>query len=618
MAEKDDPDSDEAVPAAGEAGDTAVADPGRDRAPKTAWIVGILAMLVTAVLIGFIATGLRMPAHATVGGVDVSGLPPAEAKAKVDRALRPRASNVITLVHEQQAFPIAPAAAGLSVDVEESVRRAGGHHSLNPLRFVQLFAGQVSVPLVVSADEQRLGAAIASIAAVVDKPAVEPLITFVDETPQVQAPQDGRIVDQEAAATAVRSAYLTQDQVDLPIRHSSPTVGQREVDAAMKHIVEPALSGPVAVLIGDQVAELPVSAYAPALSVQVTDGELRPHLDVNLLAKPLTDATTGIAQTAVDATVTVKNGKPVVVPAKPGVGLQPAEMAVKLIPAIIARGEQRSVRVESQIVQPNFTTEDARALNITEKISDFVSYFHYAPYRNHNQSRAAELVNGTVLKPGELFSMNNTVGERSAANGFVKGIVIGDGGVFAENWGGGVSQVATTVYNAAFFAGLEDVEHHPHTFYLPRYPAGREATLWYGNLDLRFRNTLASGVLIRAWVVKGSPTERGEMHVQMWGTKEWDIASKVSDKYNVREPHTRYDPSAECVRQQPSEGYDIDVTREFRRPGSDVVEKTDQTHVSYIAGDKVICGPPSTPVAPLGAQQVVPPVVATAVPPVLR
>lgn len=584
--------------------DTEGAGPGSDEKTSSVllWALGIVGAVAVAALIGFIATGLRMPAHATVGGVDVSGLSPEAAKAKVDQALRPRASDLITVAHGSQEFPIFPSGAGLSVNVEQSVEQAGGQPSLNPVRFARLFVGQVTVPLVVSADEERLGSAISSIAAVVDKPAVEPLITFEGTTPKVRPPEDGQVVDQAAAADRIRAAYLIKDRVELPIRRSAPTVGQRGLNAAMKQIVEPAISGPVTVRIGDQSVELPVSAYAPALSVRVVGVALRPHLDVNQLAQPLTDATTGIAQTAVDATVAIRNGKPVVVPAKPGVGLQPAEMAVKLVPAILAKGARRSVTVESKIVQPNFTTEEAKALNITEKISDFVSYFHYAPYRNHNQSRAAELVNGTLLKPGETFSMNDTVGERSEDNGFVRGIVIGDGGVFAENWGGGVSQVATTVYNAAFFAGLEDVEHHPHTFYLPRYPEGREATLWYGNLDLRFRNTLASGVLIRSWVVKGSPTRRGEMHVQMWGTTEWDVSSKLSDRYNVREPRTRYDPSEECVRQQPSEGFDVDVTREFRRPGSDVVEKTDQTHVSYIAGDEVICddppGPPTPPVPP--------------------
>jgi vancomycin resistance protein YoaR len=574
----------------------AAPDSGRSVMP---WLIALaLVAAGVAAVIAFVATGLRMRAHATVGGVDVSGLTPETAEAKVDAALRPHANDLIVLTHAGRDFPIYPAGAGLTVDVEQSVRQAGGFHSLNPVRFARLFFGRTSVPLVVSADEDRLASAIRPISAVVDTPAVEPLVTFNGTTPKVRAPQPGVVIDQEGTIDAIREAYLREDRVPLRVRKSQPVVGQRGLNAAMRQIVEPALSGPVTVKIGDQSAELPVSAYAPALSVRVVGVALRPHLDVNLLAKPLTDATTGIAETAVDATVTIKNGKPVVVPDKPGVGLQPHEMAQKLIPAILAKGAARSVTVESKIARANFTTEDAKALNIKEKISEFVTYFHYARYRNHNQSRAAELVNGTILKPGDTFSLNDTLGERSAENGFVKGIVIGDTGVFTENFGGGVSQVATTVYNAAFFAGLEDLEHHPHTFYIPRYPVGREATVWYGVLDLRFRNTLANGILIRAWVVKGTPTKRGEMHVQMWGTKEWDIDSKISKKFNEREPGIRYDPSEECIAQQPSEGFEVDVTRTFRRPGSTDVVKTDQSRASYVPGDEVICEEPPAPATP--------------------
>ena len=111
-----------------------------------------------------------------------------------------------------------------------------------------------------------------------------------------------------------------------------------------------------------------------------------------------------------------------------------------------------------------------------EKVSDFVTYFPYAEYRNINQGRAAELIDGTLVRPGETFSFNGTVGERTEENGFTTGFIISNG-VFAEELGGGVSQVVTTTYNAAFFAGMDDVTHTPHSFYIDRYPLGREATV---------------------------------------------------------------------------------------------------------------------------------------------
>lgn len=562
---------------------------------RDTWALVGLGLFAAFMLVGFVATGLRMPAHATVGGIDVSGLTPDQARMTVERELGGRTQEPLTVVAGDRRMTLDPVRAGLGVDVDASVRAAGGFHSVNPVRMVRLLFGDEHAPLVVRAHTKELEAAIADVAETVDEPPVEPLVTFDGTDPQVRKPEAGRVVDQEAAAAALRSAYLVKDEVEIPLKTAKPAVGQRRLDIAMKRIVEPAISGPVTVRVGDQRISLPVSAYTPALSVRVVGVALRPHLDVDKLREPLTSATTGLAKDAVDATVAIDHGKPVIVPAKPGVGLRPDEMAVKLIPAITQTGAARSVTVESKVVPPKFTTDDAKKLNITQKVSEFVTYFPYARYRNVNQARAAELINGTIVKPGDTFSMNDTVGERDEDNGFVKGIVIGEGAVYQEQYGGGVSQVATTMYNAAFFAGLEDVEHHPHLFYIGRYPLGREATLWYGQLDLRFKNTLDSGLLIHTWVVPGTTTRRGEMHVEMWGTKKWDIEAEASDEYNDRKPTTRYDDTDTCIKQPATDGFDIDITRKFRELGSDKVDKTDSTHVSYAPSDKVVCGPAPTP-----------------------
>ncbi len=130
-------------------------------------------------------------------------------------------------------------------------------------------------------------------------------------------------------------------------------------------------------------------------------------------------------------------------------------------------------------------------------MSTFTTNFPHADYRNVNLGRAAELISGTVLKPGETFSLNDTVGERTAENGFTKGFIISNG-IFKEDFGGGVSQMATTLFNTMFFAGLEDVEHKPHSFYIDRYPVGREATVVWGALDLKFKNDTDHGILIDA------------------------------------------------------------------------------------------------------------------------
>ena len=113
-----------------------------------------------------------------------------------------------------------------------------------------------------------------------------------------------------------------------------------------------------------------------------------------------------------------------------------------------------------------------------------------------------------MLAPGDTFSMNGIVGERTGENGFTEGFIIADG-VFKEDLGGGVSQLATTLFNAMFFAGLKDVEHRPHSFYIDRYPVGREATVVWGALDLRFQNDTPYGVLVDTSTTPSTPRQPG-------------------------------------------------------------------------------------------------------------
>jgi vancomycin resistance protein YoaR len=161
--------------------------------------------------------------------------------------------------------------------------------------------------------------------------------------------------------------------------------------------------------------------------------------------------------------------------------------------------------------------------------------------------------------------------------------------VFREELGGGVSQVATTMYNAGFFGGMDDTEHHPHAFYISRYPAGREATVYFGSLDLRWKNPTDYGVLVRSYVRKSTPSSPGQMHVELWSTKVWDkIESSSSPRRNARTPGTQYDDTDRCVPQAPVAGFDIDITRTFYKDGK--VAKTEKDTATYQAADRVVCG----------------------------
>lgn len=558
-------------------------------------VAGVALLLGALYVAGYYLTGDRVPAGTTVSGIDVGGLYKTAAAAKLQDGLDEPANMPLTLIAKDRTLDLVPEQAGLSVDIEETVRKAGAGRSWNPIRMIDILTGSdEDIEPVVSVDDEALTAEVAALAVELDKEPAEPAVTFNRKgRVQVVRPEVGSKLDQAAASDAIRDAYLkTSDQpVQLPVTELKPKIDDTELDAVLRDVARPAVSAPVQLKLPGHTARLLVRDYARALTLTPKGDTMVLGLDETKFVSALARVIDRVGAEPKDATVALQGGQPVVVPAEPGVTLDAQKVAEAVLPVLTKSGAARSATVGATVVQAEFTTRDAEALKITEMVSEFTTYFPYAEYRNVNQGRAAQLINGTVVKPGETFSFNETVGERTRANGFTKGFIISNG-VFAEDLGGGVSQVVTTTYNTSFFAGMTDIEHTPHSFYIDRYPLGREATVAWPSVDLKFRNDTPYGVLIEAWVVPSTPSSSGEMHVRMWSTKYWDIEAGVSDRRNFTSPDTRYDPTNTCVATTGYGGFDVDVYRTFRRVGSSELDHKETQHVRYIPADTVICTAP--------------------------
>jgi vancomycin resistance protein YoaR len=353
------------------------------------------------------------------------------------------------------------------------------------------------------------------------------------------------------------------------------------------------MSAPVTFRFGGSEVVLKPRRYARALLLVPDGGALVPQLRSNRLAKQLSGLVSANGAEPVDAQVRLLAGKPRVIPAKPGVSFDQAKVDAAFLDLVVRPEGERVMEVPAEVVAADFTTEEARALRIREEVSSFTTYYPHADYRNVNIGRAAELVDGTVVAPGETFSLNATVGERTAENGFTQGFVISNG-IFKEDFGGGVSQMATTMFNAAFFAGMTDVEHKPHSFYIDRYPVGREATVAWPTVDLRWRNDTPYGVLVHARVTPSTSASQGVVTVRFFSTKYWDITTKTGSRYNFTSPATRTLDTEDCYPNTGYGGFDIDIWRYWRRVGSEELVRTEWMHTTYIPSDTVICKPPGS------------------------
>lgn len=566
-----------------------------DRRVITLLLAGLLVLFGGLYVAGYLVTSDKVPRGTTVAGVDIGGLRPAGAITTLEDGLAPRVAEPIVVAADGRRASLRPARAGLAVDYAASVEQAGGGRSWNPGRMWDYFTGGDDFEPVLDVDEAALGAAIDRFAKKVDEQPVEGGIAFTRGTARMSLPEPGQQVDRDAAADAVVSAFpgdgASDGAVQLAVTEVPAEVSEAEVRAAMDEFANPAMSAPVTLVLGEERVVVRPQAYSRALSMEAEDGSLVPQVDPEQLMRAIRPAMKTVALSPRPATVRLVNGEPTVIPGRNGVTFDPDEVADAFPELVVARGENRTLEVETQVDRPDFTTKDAQKLQIKEVVSSFTTYYPHADYRNVNLGRAAELVSGTVLKPGETFSLNDTVGERTAENGFAEGFIISDG-VYKEDFGGGVSQVATTLFNAMFFAGLEDVEHKPHSFYIDRYPIGREATVAWGAVDLRFKNDTPYGVLIEAWINPSSSSSSGEMTVRFWSTKHWDITAGVSGRYNLTEEETRYITDDECVPHAGYGGFDIDVYRYFRKPGSSELVRTETFHTTYTPSDSVVCGPP--------------------------
>lgn len=588
-------------PAEAEAVDPISADPGgsvrwrRRGVIIPAAVVGGLLLLYG---VAFLIAGGGLARNATVLGVEVGGLAPAEAEARLAAELPARVDEPIDVeVPDGSTFSVVPSEAGLSVDYSATVTTIPGGSPHPASLFRALFGGGEVDPVPV-VDRAALESAVTDIAEDSDIEPVNGGVAFEDAEIITSPAEHGTAIDVTTTADTLEAEYfgpeagphtLPLGPVVAQVEAVEPAITDAEVERAVAEFAEPAMSGPVQVTAGDQTFELTPGMISAGLSMSSNgSARLTPELNPGLLAEAAGDVLTEVGQPGRNATIRIEGGSPVVVPHEAGFGVDADELASAVLPVLTATGDERTATVEASEQQPEFTTEDAEALGVTEIISEFTTYFVPSSYRNTNIGLAASKINNTLLLPGDTFSLNGIVGERTAANGFVRGGVI-QGGQLVEAYGGGVSQVATTTYHTAFQAGLEDVEHQPHSIYYSHYPVGQEATVSWGNFDMAFRNDTPYGVLVQT-VFRPSIPGQGSLTVRLWSTEYFEVETSTSERSNFTDPPDPiYSSADDCFPNQPSRGFSITSFRKVWDPDGNVV-KDEANPWTYRPSPEVICG----------------------------
>lgn len=491
------------------------------------WKIALLAVLAAPLVLFGLLTGVwalfgpddqtsDVAPNVTVAGADVGGDSPEQLQAAVED-LADRFADTEVVVRTPE-FTIRRAASdmGLSVDRDATVAAAlstgrDDPGPLGPVRWLKSLLVARAAPVELRVDRSAATDAIVAGEGDHRTDPTEPSMSVTREAITMTPGEDGRRLDIDDVIDELPGKVTDVDR-NIVVEARQEVVPPVVDDAAVQSVVDQATaatSHPLTVKWSDQSTEIKGEDLRAGFRLR-SDGDraslaLDPAYVSTVLGQKLLQPAnpTGV-------TFDIVGGVPTPVPGRDAVvccdDTAPTDLANALL-------EGRSeVTLGTRTVTAAEGVEWAKGLGVKEVVGEFTTRHPCCANRVKNIHRMSDLTRGVLIPPGETFSANDHVGRRTLEKGFFSAPVI-DEGQFKDDVGGGVSQWATTTFNAAFFAGLDIPEHKAHSIYISRYPFGREATLAYPSIDLKIRNNTPYGVVIWPTYTDTSIT------VQMWSTR---------------------------------------------------------------------------------------------------
>lgn len=556
---------------------------------------GLIALVILGYVVHRASSSGQILGSVTVLNTPIGGDSPEEASAAL-LDLEARLANEAVPVRVQGAsVQILPKQTGFDLDEGAIIDRAMAiGRSTNPVSnfvwWITHLGRAVEVEPTGSIDPELYEETLNALdEGVIGEPPFEGGIELQDGELVAEYPRPGLRIDRVASEPILVEMFLSNErsEVELPIRNESPDLTPGDIDAALAE-AELMLSAPV-VLTADEGTSLTfeVSDLKAAFRARVDGNPATVHLefDSEPIEAKLNQVRAEFEAAPVDARFQVDGATVSVVPGRYGTLIDAAKSADAIASAARTSLRRAELPLEEG-ARPEVTTEDLEALDIKHLVSQFTTYHDCCASRVTNIQLFADKVDGAIIAPGETLSLNEYVGRRTAEEGFLPaGTIVG--GEIVDTVGGGVSQFATTFYNAVFWGGYEDVTHKPHSFYFSRYPEGIEATISWPQPDLEFRNNDDSGVLVKTEYTDTSITVKfygnndgrtlvgnqsgGSLSVQVvseGGPDAAHIRGDRSDRFDFRSPpsplyraNSELEVDEEKQVQTPAEGWSVKVTR---------------------------------------------------------
>lgn len=509
-----------------------------------------------------------------VAGVPVSGLAPGELMTRLAPAARAFDRRPLTLTVGTRTWLKTPEAMGITVDLKRSSVNALGAGRSNPFAWMlhSLSSRERKLAWVPRIDEDKLKAGVEELTRLVNVEAFNGNFAVAGSQVKVTPPREGvALLTSAARTTLVRAAINPRaaDRVNLPVRRTAPQIKPGQLER-VKQQAEGILGGPVEFTIGNKTIRVPAERIAPALKVkEIKSGSVKSlelSADPAILKNQIVAFAPGVNLQPKDASFSLAGEKVVLRPSVDGTTIDTVQAATALVG--LATGQRRPIALPITVQKAELSTDAASKLGIAGRISSFSTTFdgRNAP-RVGNIDRMARAMDGKVIKPGEIFSLNGATGDRSVANGYQEAGILVDGEL-VPGIGGGVCQVATTLFNAVYNAGLEVVERSNHSLFISKYPVGKDAMVNFGVQDLRFRNDSKYGLLLKAQV------SDKDLTVSLYSSPLGRVVTEtVSPQTNPRVPPVKFVEDAQLAKGTETitapgiPGFDVTVTRTVTEEG---------------------------------------------------
>ncbi len=427
-----------------------------------------------------------------------------------------------------------------------------------------------------------------------EKPIIETELIYTVSGPVLTPSKPGTVVNRDKATRAVEK-YLdfkgVLNTIALQTENKNPKV-TRENSQEVLELARRAVSRPIT-LYSPKIADRSWTLDGPQLfdflEVKYNEAYKKPTL---IIADYKVASYSGRIAPLVKKDVkeakyeTIGNKVVVIEPSASGQELDTEKLTQQLSWALFSPSQNSRIDLPIKTIEPALAANTVNQYGIREVIASGTTHFQgSSDARIHNIETAAEKLNGTVIKPGEVFSMYRAIGNIEKSTGFEDSYIIKNGRTVV-GVGGGVCQVSTTLYRAALSAGFKINERHPHSYRVKYYeqdaPPGLDAAIFFPTADFKFTNNTDNVALIQTQLDK----KNFQLTFNIYGVKDGrtveishpDIRNRVAPPKEVRIQSTSVPKGIIRQTEYAAEGSDIYFSRKVTKNGKELINETVKTH----------------------------------------